>query len=185
MKAKILLFTILAAVAIQCTKHKATTETDDRFTTYLASLEQIDFPFEFNTRDGLHVRSKNYDSTLFPIYKYAGSVAPYGRLPRSDNFVMTIEVVVGDIVVPVLMIYDETGVKIDSLNPIDKAGGDIGYESDEYVTIHTDKIIVIDSTKSAELSADRSDIIDGTWKLTVDTTFYEISKSGRIRKMEQ
>jgi hypothetical protein len=175
---------MLSIVTIQCTKDKPATQSADNFTTYLESLDQIDIPFEFNTRDGLKGQSENYDTALFSKYKHAWSVAPYGRIAQSDDLVKTIEVVIGDMVVPVLMIYDKTGVKLDSLNPLDKAGGDIGYQSDEYVAFYADQVIVIDSTRTAELNAEKDGIIEGTWKLTVDTAVYQIDKSGKIKKVQ-
>jgi hypothetical protein len=135
MKSRSIILIILVVVSIQCATDKSGPDDIVRFDTYLRSLDKIDTPFKYNTREGLGRRSENYDSVLFARYKHIGSVAPHGKLGQSDSLIKTIEVIIGDIVVPVLMIYNRNGVKIDSLNPLDKAGGDIGYSSDEYVTM--------------------------------------------------
>jgi hypothetical protein len=99
--------------------------------------------------------------------------------------VIVVEILAGDVVVPLLRTFDREGRPLDSLNPYSKSGVDMGFECYEFVTV-TDKkeIIVIDSTRNWDLNADKTNVIEGTAKLTVDTVIYKIEKDGKFRKLD-
>jgi hypothetical protein len=59
----------------------------------------------------------------------------------------------------------------------------MGYEATENIIISPDrKVIVLDSVKRWQINQDGNDIVEGTMRLTVDTTTYQISNNGRIIK---
>lgn len=152
--------------------------------TYLKSLDNLETPVNFDTKQhDSKVLSQNYDTALFKVFKYAGSMGPYGKIFINDSIIVIIDISIGDVVVPVLTTFNQHGQKLDSINPWSKSGWDIGYESYEFLTINDKKeIIVIDSTRTSELNKEGDDIIEGTEKLTVDTVIYKIDKSGKIVK---
>ncbi len=109
----------------------------------------------------------------------------YGKLFEDSKTVSIIYSVIGDYNVPILMTYDKTGNKIDSLNLFENNSGfDFAKETYEYVTIFPNKRIqVIDSTKTWTMDDTGEDRILGTEKLTtVDTFTYFINEDGRIVK---
>lgn len=167
-------------------KEKSASEDKNEFTAYLKSLDELETPVTFDTkRNQIKVRSANYDTSLFKIYKYAGAMGPHGKIFENDSIVVLVDIVVGDVVVPVITTFNQRGQKRDSLNPWKKSGSDIGYWSYEFLTVNNKKeIIVIDSTTTSTLNEEGSDIIEGTEKLTVDTVIYKIDKNGKIVKMK-
>jgi len=110
-------------------------------------------------------------------------MGPHGKIFENDSIVVLVDISPGDVVVPLLTTFNQHGQKLDSLNPWIKSGGDIGYESYEFLTINDKKeIIVIDSTTTWDLNEDEDYTIEGTEKLTVDTVTYKIDKKGKIIK---
>jgi hypothetical protein len=174
---------LLTLVLFSCSTNKDTNPNND-FQTYLKSLDKLETPLTFDTkRNEIQVLSQNYDTTLFKIFKHAWSVGPHGKIFENDSIVVLVDISPGDVVVPLLTTFNQRGQKLDSLNPWNKSGGDIGYESYEFVTINDKKeIIVIDSTTTWDLNEDEDDTIEGTEKLTVDTVTYKIDKKGKIIK---
>jgi hypothetical protein len=175
--------TLLTLTLFSCSTNKDTNPKND-FQTYLRSLDKLETPLTFDTkRNEIQVLSQNYDTTLFKIFKHAWSMGPHGKIFENDSIVVLVDISPGDVVVPLLTTFNQHGQKLDSLNPWIKSGGDIGYESYEFLTINDKKeIIVIDSTTTWDLNEDEDDTIEGTEKLTVDTVTYKIDKKGKIIK---
>ena len=176
---------LLTTILLSCSTNKDTNLNND-FQTYLNSLDKLETPLTFDTRSNeIPVRSQNYDTTLFKKYKHTWSVGPHGKIFENDSIIVLVDISPRDVVVPILTTFNQHGEKLDSLNPWNKSGGDIGYESYEFVTINDKKeIIVVDSTKTWDLNKEEDDIIEGTEKLTVDTVTYKIDKKGRIIKIK-
>jgi hypothetical protein len=169
-------------ILVSCSAKKQT-NTDNDFKRYLNSLELLETPVSFDAKRGIKVRSQNYDTGLFKKFKYNGSVGPQGKIFDRDSVVMIVEILAGDFVIPLLTTFDQEGRPLDTLNPYDKSGVDMGYECYEFVTV-TDKkeIIVTDSTRRWNFNSDTTNIIEGTAKLTVDTVIYKVDKKGKFIK---
>jgi hypothetical protein len=175
---------ILLTFLISCSTSKERNTGDD-FRKYLNSLDNLEVPVTFDTKNDLKVKSRNYDTTLFQLFKHAWSMGPHGKIFEGDSIVVIVDITAGDVLVPLIMTFNQQGQKLDSLNPYDKAGADMGYESYEFVTINDNKeIVVTDSTRTWDLNADKSDIVEGSEKLTVDTVIYKIDKRGKIIKIK-
>ena len=154
------------------------------FKNYIKTLDQIPLPFNYSQSGKLPELSRNYNREGFEKYKHVWTSQPLGILFKENNFVALVDCSIGDTgLVPCILTFDNHGNKIDSLAPYGKSGSDIGYESTEFIRITKEKdIIVIDSTKKWTLKDDKSDLIEGTMKLTVDTTIYKVDNQGRFKK---
>lgn len=177
-------FTIICLLAILfgCDRKEHPTKSNT-FETYLKSLATLPTPLHFSTTDdGLADLSPTYDSALFSRYKHVWAYRPYGKVVYEDSTTVVIDIVIGDITVPLLTTFDREGNKVDSLNLFARAGWDIGFASDEFVTLTADKkIIITDSTTRWDLNATGDDIIEGTEKLTVKTFIYALDERGSIK----
>ncbi|HEX6171524.1 MAG TPA: hypothetical protein VFZ33_17685 [Chitinophagaceae bacterium] len=180
---RLLTIILLGAILSSCSTSKKD-EKDDDFKRYLSSLETLQTPVTFDTKNGIYARSKDYDTTLYKKFKHAWAFGPYGKIFENDSVVFTVDITAGDVLVPLIMTFDQRGHKLDSLNPYEKAGSDMGYESYEYVVINDKKeIIVTDSTRTWDLNEKRDDIIEGSDRLTVDTVIYKVDDKGKFRKV--
>ncbi len=140
---------------LACSTKNATVDND--FEQYLESLDLLQTPVSFNVKRGLKAKSLNYDKALFKKFKQEWSVGPQGKLFDKDSVVLVVEILAGDMVVPLLRTFDREGRPLDSLNPYIKSGVDMGFECYEFVTV-TDKkeIIVTDSTRNWDLNAEKT-----------------------------
>jgi hypothetical protein len=178
-----ILLAILVLMAGQCSSDRESTDAK-AFRSYLTSLDVINVPFEFNSKKGLKGGSVNYDTALFAKFKHSWSARPYGRFEQSDSITKIIEVINGDIPVPVLMTYNQNGVKLDSLNPFDTDQEDFTDESNKFVSVNGNDIIIIDSLMIQVLDNETGNVMEGMWSLSVDTTIYQVASSGKISKIK-
>jgi hypothetical protein len=179
-----LIIIIWTLMLVSCSRQKEVKSTND-FATYLGSLDSLETPVKFDTKTELKSKSERYDTALFKKYKHAWASVPYGKIFENDSIVVLVDVGVGDILVPLITTFTQQGDKLDSINPYDKAGADMGYLSYEFVTINSNKeIIVTDSTKTWKLNKDETDVIQGTERLTLDTVIYRINNQGKIIKQK-
>jgi hypothetical protein len=161
------------------------TETSNNFQIYLNALTDLKTPLVLSTQNELGEISPDIDSLVYARYKHHGASRPYGLLFRNDSIVMTVDIIVGDILVPVITTFNQSGQKLDSLRLYQKAGWDLGLEADEFVTITSDKkIIITDSIRRWDLNAERDDIIEGTERLTVDMVIYQVGSDGKFLKTD-
>lgn len=172
----------LLIMLFSCDKKQHPTKSNT-LKTYLNSLTTLPTPLHFSTTDdGLADLSPAYDSILFTKYKHIWAYRPYGKIIYDDSTVAVIDIVIGDVVVPLLTTFDQQGNKVDSLNLFARAASDIGFVSNEFVTITGDKrIIISDSTTRWDLNATGDDIIEGTQRLTVETFIYALDERGAIK----
>ena len=174
---------IFCLVALTSCSVNRETKTASDFERYLNSLQEIKLPVSFDTKTDLITYSPAFDTALFSKYKHQDASAPYGRLAVKDSVITIIEIVPGDVLIPLICTFDMAGNKLDSLNPYNKAGADMGYESYEFVTLNkSNEIIVRDSTWTWDLNADGTDILEETESLSVDTVIYRVERNGRIIK---
>ncbi len=153
------------------------------FVNYLTTLEQIPLPFKYNPLGKLPELSKDYNKQAFEKYNYFGSSKPLGILFNDAKTVTIVDCSIGDNgLVPFLTTYDKKGIKIDSLAPFQKSGGDVGYFAVEYLTITKDKtIVVLDSVTTYKLKHDNSDVDESTKKITTGLIKYTIAENGQIK----
>ncbi|WP_421751634.1 hypothetical protein [Croceimicrobium sp.] len=108
------------------------------FDQYLASLDQLEIPFNCNSNPHfeLKLKSRNFNPELHAKFKYQWATEPLGILFQDSTKVLLVDLVPGDIaMVPVFMSYDLKGNKLDSLNPWDKSAWDPWYQGVEYLTV--------------------------------------------------
>jgi hypothetical protein len=151
---------------------------------YIKSLDQISLPLKHSSTGDFSELSNNYDKQGFEKFKHVWTSKPLGLLFQTDKSVVTVDLSIGDIsLIPFILTYDLKGNKIDSLGPYKKSGFDMGYAAVEYLTIKQDRtIMVTDSVKVWELNEDETDVIEGSMTVTVDTTIYRITDTGKIVK---
>ncbi|QNR22573.1 hypothetical protein [Croceimicrobium hydrocarbonivorans] len=119
------------------------------FDQYLASLDQLEIPFNCNSNPHfeLKLKSQNFNPELHAKFKYQWATEPLGILFQDSTKVLVVDLVPGDIaMVPVFMSYDLKGNKLDSLNPWDKSGWDPWYQGVEYLTVTKGRTIEIVDT---------------------------------------
>ncbi|MCU0349772.1 MAG: hypothetical protein MUF43_02930 [Flavobacterium sp.] len=176
----------LTSIFCSCSTSRDSNSKSD-FLTYSESLEKLNTPISFDTKgNNIKVLFKNYDTAMFEVFRYAGCIRPHGKIFVNDSIVVLVDIAAGDVIVPVLTTFNLQGQKLDSINPWNKSGWGIGYESYEFLTINDKKeIVVIDSTTTSELNETEDHIIEGTEKLTVDTVIYVIDKRGKIIKKKE
>jgi hypothetical protein len=155
------------------------------FKRYSKQLEQLPIPLVVKTIEYPERKvSGNFDSALFEKYKLYEAQAPYGKIYDDASTTGIIYTVSGDVGVPVLVMYDKAGRKVDSLNLFQNASG-FGLESEVYerVTFLSNKAIqVIDSTVKWELNKAGDDRVEGSEKVRIDSFYYVVDRNGKIRK---
>jgi hypothetical protein len=181
---RILMLVISVTILLSCFSARDK-QVDNEFKKYLKSLEALDIPITFDSKRGIKVRSKDYDTTLFKKFKHKWAFGPHGKAFENDSIILIIDITAGDVLVPLIMTFDQFGNKLDSLNPYTNGGVDMGYESYEYVAINGNKdILITDSTRRWDLNKEGDNIIEGTDKLTVGTMIYKIDKKGKFKKIK-
>jgi hypothetical protein len=166
-------------ILVSCSK------TDNDFEKYLGQLNSISTPTSFGSMTYPNKdTSDDYDAGLFEKFKSYSAFMVYGKMYEDEKTAGIIYTVIGDYNVPILMTYDKSGNKIDSLNLFENSSGfNFDSETFEFVTIYPDRRIqVIDSTKTWTMEDNGEDRIEGTEKVTVDTITYLIRTDGQIIK---
>lgn len=157
------------------------------FEKYIHSLEKVQLPFSYSSREELNPDEQlPYDPAGFEQYKQAWAERPLGLLKTTQDFIVTVDLVIGDHgYAPHLMCYNRSGTKVDSINAFAHAGVDIGYVGHEHITIDEDlTITVLDSVWQMTLKPDRSDAIAGSETLTAGTTIYQWNREGKFELAE-
>lgn len=163
---------------------KITEQTRSDFEKYISTLDQIPLPLEANPRGQLPVISKNFDKNIFEKYKHTWTSQPLGIYYKDEKTIGIIDCGIGDWgLVPFLTTYDLKGNKIDSTGFYDKSGQDMGYEAIELVTFNADRTItVLDTLKRWDFNEDKTDIVEGSMKMTTGKVEYRIIENGQIEK---
>jgi hypothetical protein len=179
-----LIFTWTILVSCSSNGHR---ETKSEFEKYLGTIGTLQTPVTFDSKTGIHTGSKQkFDSVLFLKYRHRWALKPIGKILHGDSVVLILDLVIGDVVVPILTTFDKKGIKLDSLNPYSRAGVDMGYECYEFGTITNDRdIMIVDSTRRWDLNKEETNIVNGTDKLTVDTIIYRIDNKGKFLKVKE
>lgn len=69
-----------------------------QFEEYLSTLNKIKFPFRYSTRWLPDVNlDLSHDTVKFSKYKHIWSVAALGILKRTDNYIVTVDLIIGDL----------------------------------------------------------------------------------------
>jgi hypothetical protein len=166
-----------------CTNHKEHSTIND-FEKYVSTLDQIPLPLKHNPLGQLPELSKDYNKNDFKKFKHIWTSQPLGIFYRDDKTIGIIDCSVGDWgLVPFLTTYDLKGNKIDSTGFYDKSGQDLGYNAIEHLTFAENRIIiVVDTVKRWDINENKSDITEGSMKMTTGKVVYRILENGRIEK---
>jgi len=160
------------------------TEQKSDFQKYLESLNKIEFPFRYNSRNGFvaESKSKNFNQDLYKQYKHVWAEKPIGILYNDNGNIVIPEIVVGDYaLVPYIMVYNNIGEKLDSLNVFKKSGMDMLFEAFEYATINEKmEVTVVDSVYTWKESEDKNDRDPLTKTLSTGKTTYTLNSNGKF-----
>ena len=177
---KKLLLIIFPLVLFSCKKDKPK---EALFQRYINSVESVALPISFYSQGELETISDGYLEAGFKKYKQAWATKPYGKAFVSDAFIAVVEIVPGDVLVPVVATYSLSGAKIDSLNPFMGGGFDMGYQATVLATIQPDfSVTIVDSIRKWDLNEEGDNIVLGSDKLTLKKSRYIISKEGKFLK---
>lgn len=146
-------------------------------------LPTIKTPVTFNSDKSpveLKVNQEIIDSLQSKIPGYG----ILGKLFETDDFVAIVGIVPNDTGSPQVLIFDKAGNVIESYLAYETAGGDMGFTSQNVVTIYPNReIVFIDSTWTMKINEDGTDVIQGTDSLTVAIIKYRITDKGKIEKL--
>jgi hypothetical protein len=151
------------------------------FDEYLKSLDQISLPLKHNSVGHLPEISNDYDKHGFEKYSYNGTSKPLGILYNDGNTITLVDCSIGDYsLVPFFTTYDKLGNKIDSLGPYKKSGEGEGYYAIEYITIQSNKTIIVEDTVITWPA--QEDQTELNQKISTERIKYTFEKDGRILK---
>ncbi|WP_299246214.1 hypothetical protein [uncultured Aquimarina sp.] len=160
------------------------TEQKNDFQKYLESLDKIELPFQYNSTNGFVVesKSKKFNQDLYKKYKQIWAEKPVGILYNDGKNIIIPEIVVGDYTLtPYLMVYNNIGEKLDSLNVFKKSGMDMLYEAFEYATVNNKiEVTVVDSVYTWKESEDKNDRDPLTKTLSTGKTMYKLNSNGKF-----
>ncbi len=152
------------------------------FDIYVSTLNQITIPLKVNPWGEFPKTSNTFHKKGYEKYKLSWTSQPLGIYYKDESTIGIIDCSVGDVgLVPFLITYDLKGNKIDSTGFYKKSGRDLGYEAIEHVTFNANKtIVVLDTIKRWSIDEDKSDIVEGSMKMTTGKVEYRILKNGKI-----
>ncbi len=163
--------------------HVSCVEKSNDFYEYSKQLKRFQTPLELRTivYPGDKVSAQS-ESELFSKYKLQDASSVFGVIYAEKDFTGIIYTVAGDIAVPVLVTYDKTGRKIDSINLFARSTG-YGLDRETYervIFLDEGEILVVDSTVTWMLNAAKDDRVENSEKVNMDSIVYKIDKSGRL-----
>ncbi|NLR95153.1 hypothetical protein HGP29_28420 [Flammeovirga sp. SR4] len=173
---KHILVLVLLIISFSCARK------DEPFSRYVKSLDKLKLPLSYDIHTEIDP-SKNYDSTLHIKYKCLWTYKPSGIIYETNKFIGIIEYSISDVgTVPVIVTYDLTGNKIDSLFILKNSGfGETGQTLESSILKSDYTILITDSTKKWEIDQDYN-IIDSTVSIDVSNFMYKINSNGEIYK---
>jgi hypothetical protein len=124
------------------------------------------------------------DPKLFERFKYKDADAVSGKVYISDEGIGILYRVTGDVATPVLMTYNTSGQRIDSLNLFRNASG-FSDTSETFITVTLYKdrrIVEVDSTVNQTPSSNRKGLV---LKPVIDSTIFIVNTSGKIITSKQ
>lgn len=152
------------------------------FEDYIKTLDKIPLPLTHNPLGQFPELSKKYNKEGFKKYSHIWTSQPLGILYIDKQTITIVDCSTGDWgFVLFLMTYDLEGNKIDSASFYKKSGEDIAYYAIEYLTFYENRTIIVkDTVTTWSLNENKTDIIEGTMKVTVGETIYKVLKNGKI-----
>jgi hypothetical protein len=159
-------------------------ETKNDLVTLIGRLPTIQTPVTFDSDKSVSVGVKIDQHVIDSLQNKIPGYGILGKLFETDDFIAIVGIVPNDTGSPQILIFDRTGKEIDSYFAYGTAGGDMGFNSKNVVTINPNReILFIDSTWTMKINDEGTDIIEGTDSLTVTTEKFRITDGGKIEKV--
>lgn len=176
-------FLILMILLVSCNNSNQNLDYS-RFDIYSKQLPQIKLPLIYSTNSGIMTELPDINDSDLSRFSKFWNEKTIGKLYDSKDYTIIVEREIGDYgPVPIFITYDKTGKMIGSFNAYKTSGDDMGYKSSEYITVDNDKTIsVIDSTITWKITADKTNIIEGSDSLSIGNAIYKLDKKGIFRK---
>jgi hypothetical protein len=123
--------------------NKSDIKVNSEFKVMYQKLPKIPLPLKIHTTDGfLPEINPTSDETLKSRFGFKGYATVYGRLLENDKFCSVLIYLPTDVGTPVIMTYDNRGVKLDSIALFDYRPVDMmGLVSRECVVISKDGLV--------------------------------------------
>lgn len=124
-------------------KNKADKKVNFEFHEMYQKLPIIPLPLKIHTSEGFFPEiNPTSDETLKSRFGFKGYASVYGRLFENDRYCSVLIFLPTDVGTPVIMTYDNTGVKLDSIALFDFRPSDMmGLVSRECVLIYKDGLV--------------------------------------------
>ena len=152
--------------------------------TLIGRLPTIQTPVTFDSDKPVSVLVKIDQDIIDSLQNKIPGYGILGKLFETDAFTAIVGIVPNDTGSPQILIFDKTGKQIDSYFAYRTAGGDMGLNSKNVVTINPNReILFIDSTWTMKINNEGTDVIKGTDSLAVAVEKYKISDTGMVEKM--
>jgi hypothetical protein len=159
-------------------------ETKGDLVTLIGRLPTIQTPVTFDSDKTVILNVKIDQDIIDSLQTKIPGYGILGKLFETEDFIAIIGIVPNDTGSPQILIFDRIGKEIDSYFAYRTAGGDMGFNSKNVVTINSNReILFIDSTWTTKINDDGTDIIEGTDSLTVTTEKFRITDTGIIEKI--
>lgn len=169
---------------VSCNKPSVTQKETDLMD-LIDDLPMMVPPITFNSDRPISSDHQVEQQVLDKLQKLIPGYGLIGKLFDTENFVAIIGVVPNDTGSSMILIFDRNGMQLDSYLLYETAGGDMGYESKNTVTIKPNKEIeFIDSTWTMKINKEGTNVIDGTDSLSVSRKLYLISAAGQIQNIQ-
>lgn len=177
-------YLILLVILAGCSKPSATQKETDLMG-LINGLPTMVTPITFNSDKPISSDPQVGQVVIDQLQKLIPGYGLIGKLFETENFVAIIGVVPNDTGSPMILIFDRNGIQIDSYLLYETAGGDMGYESKNTVTIKPNKEIeFIDSTWTMKINKEGTYVVEGTDSLSVLRKGYMIFDDGQIRNIQ-
>ncbi len=177
-------YLILVVILTSCSKPSAT-QKETELVELINGLPIMATPITFNSDKPITSDAQVEQHVIDQLQKLIPGYGLIGKIFEGENFVAIIGVVPNDTGSPMILIFDRNGIKLDSYLLYETAGGDMGYESKNTVTINPSKeIAFVDSTWTMKLNKEGTNVVEGTDSLTVSRKKYLISDGGKILNIQ-
>jgi hypothetical protein len=150
------------------------------------NLPQIETPITFDSNSDIALKSIDLpNNQILKGLKDRNYFSVLGKVFETKDFITIVGYIPDDFGTPILVTLDKDGNQIDSFSLYKTVGFDMGYYRSNFVTINSDKtIVLIDSLLTLEINEDRTDEILGTDSLTVTKNKFRLTDKGTIEIIE-
>lgn len=182
MKFKIIFFLyFFLTFLFSCHKQE---NSEDKFSIFLSSIPDLKFPFITNSSEEL--RAAFYPDTIYKDFIDDSSNGIYGKIKVNDSIHGVIFLLPGDILFPLLVMYNASGEKIDELDLVHLPGGSDGYNANgsSYLVMNKNLEIQITDTVNSFERDSLTEIIEESRKTKVIIEKYHVNNYGKIVKHE-